>query len=225
MAKKTISIPWDEIDTVLLDMDGTLLDFHHERYLWREKIPAAYAKKNNMTFQDAVDELTPRFMRERPTVRWGNISFWEKKLGLNIWDLKYQDKHLLFLHPHTVNFLKFIKRNNKRTYIVTSADRKEIDIELGHTKIAHYFDGFFSAVELGHSKFDQRFWKKVDKKLRLNGERTLVADDDEDTLHAAKNHGVKWLVFKGKYHSKEPPKFSKDFISVRHFDDIIPGRR
>ena len=30
---------WQEIDTVLLDMDGTLLDLHYDNYFWLTHIP------------------------------------------------------------------------------------------------------------------------------------------------------------------------------------------
>jgi len=37
-------IDWKDIDTVLLDMDGTLIDQHYEDFFWDEIIPKAYAK-------------------------------------------------------------------------------------------------------------------------------------------------------------------------------------
>ena len=36
-------IDWDRIDTVLLDMDGTLLDLHYDNTLWNELLPARYS--------------------------------------------------------------------------------------------------------------------------------------------------------------------------------------
>ncbi|HBT55971.1 MAG TPA: haloacid dehalogenase, partial [Pseudomonas sp.] len=31
---------WNAIDTVLLDMDGTLLDLHFDNHFWLEHMPA-----------------------------------------------------------------------------------------------------------------------------------------------------------------------------------------
>ncbi|HNG60363.1 MAG TPA: haloacid dehalogenase, partial [Cellvibrionaceae bacterium] len=39
-------IPWQAIDTLLLDMDGTLLDLHYDNYFWLEYLPRAFAAKN-----------------------------------------------------------------------------------------------------------------------------------------------------------------------------------
>ncbi len=36
-------INWNEIDTILLDMDGTLLDLHFDNFFWQELIPIKYA--------------------------------------------------------------------------------------------------------------------------------------------------------------------------------------
>lgn len=35
---------WNAIDTVLLDMDGTLLDLHFDNHFWLEHMPACYAR-------------------------------------------------------------------------------------------------------------------------------------------------------------------------------------
>ena len=37
-------IDWQNIDTVLLDMDGTLLDLHFDNYFWQEYLPLRYAE-------------------------------------------------------------------------------------------------------------------------------------------------------------------------------------
>jgi putative hydrolase of the HAD superfamily len=37
-------LPWHAIDTVLLDMDGTLLDLHFDNHFWLEHLPQRYAE-------------------------------------------------------------------------------------------------------------------------------------------------------------------------------------
>ena len=43
-----MQIAWDKIDTVLLDMDGTLLDLNFDNHFWNEFIPLKYAEQNNL---------------------------------------------------------------------------------------------------------------------------------------------------------------------------------
>ena len=38
-------IDWNAINTVLLDMDGTILDLHFDNYFWKEYVPQKYAEK------------------------------------------------------------------------------------------------------------------------------------------------------------------------------------
>ena len=35
---------WSLIDTVLLDMDGTLLDLHFDNHFWQTHVPRRYAE-------------------------------------------------------------------------------------------------------------------------------------------------------------------------------------
>ena len=34
-----MQIPWHDIDSVFLDMDGTILDLHFDNHFWREHVP------------------------------------------------------------------------------------------------------------------------------------------------------------------------------------------
>ena len=52
MQTRTASGPeWRHIDTVLFDLDGTLLDLSFDNRLWREFVPAAYAAAQRVTAQ------------------------------------------------------------------------------------------------------------------------------------------------------------------------------
>ena len=50
-------INWKEVKTVLLDMDGTLLDLYFDYYFWQEYLPEIWGKKNNMKTNTAKDKL------------------------------------------------------------------------------------------------------------------------------------------------------------------------
>ena len=52
---------WDEIDTILLDMDGTLLDKHFDDYFWEHYVPEIFAEKNDLTPREARKELLARY--------------------------------------------------------------------------------------------------------------------------------------------------------------------
>ena len=42
-------VDWNAIDTVLVDMDGTLLDLSFDNYFWSEVVPERYARLHGLT--------------------------------------------------------------------------------------------------------------------------------------------------------------------------------
>ena len=50
-------IDWDSIDTVLLDMDGTLLDLHFDNYFWTEHLPDIYSRKHQLDETITIEAL------------------------------------------------------------------------------------------------------------------------------------------------------------------------
>ena len=44
-----IDIAWQDVDTVLLDMDGTLLDLAFDNYFWQQLVPQTYGEKAGLT--------------------------------------------------------------------------------------------------------------------------------------------------------------------------------
>ena len=57
------TLPWPDIDTVLLDMDGTLLDLHFDNHFWLELLPQRYAELHGIS--RAMAELEPPLISER----------------------------------------------------------------------------------------------------------------------------------------------------------------
>ena len=77
-----------EIEHVLLDMDGTLLDRYFDDYFWEHLVPERYAEKHKITFGKAREELFMRYKAHEGTLNWTDIDFWSKELDLDILALK-----------------------------------------------------------------------------------------------------------------------------------------
>ena len=61
---------WQHIDTVLFDLDGTLLDLSFDNHLWREIVPAAYAAARSVTTEEARTALQTRLRACAGTLDW-----------------------------------------------------------------------------------------------------------------------------------------------------------
>ena len=54
---KTLS----QCETLMLDMDGTLLDLAYDNYMWLEHIPAEFARQNDVSEETARERLKKKF--------------------------------------------------------------------------------------------------------------------------------------------------------------------
>lgn len=64
------TLPWSAIDTVLLDMDGTLLDLHFDNHFWLEHLPQRYAERNGLSRTEADAVLEPLFREHAGQLNW-----------------------------------------------------------------------------------------------------------------------------------------------------------
>lgn len=214
-------IDWNTVETVLLDMDGTLLDKHFDDYFWEHYVPESYAAQYNIDIESATQKLLEKYKNQEGTLSWTDLDFWSRELGLDIPALKIKINHLIQVHPYVVDFLKFCKDNDKDLYLVTNAHSKTLDIKLNKTAIGGYFDKIVCAEDVGVAKEDRSFWSKLEKILGFDRKRTMLADDTEKVLLSAKTYGFNALIFVARPSSKSPIKYSETFPSIVYFEELI----
>ena len=73
-------VDWRQIDTVLLDMDGTLLDRHFDDFFWERYVPEVYGRKHALPFANAQKELLARYKQEEGTLAWTDLDHWSREL-------------------------------------------------------------------------------------------------------------------------------------------------
>src|SRR5271167_2405306 len=70
------NLDWESIDTVLLDMDGTLLDQRFDNWFWQECVPDSYAEEHGLSLPETRQILEPKFRAMRGTIQWYCIDYW-----------------------------------------------------------------------------------------------------------------------------------------------------
>ena len=95
---------WQAIDTVLLDMDGTLLDLHFDNHFWLEYVPRQFALAQDLSVDEAKQDLYARYRSRAGTLEWYCVDHWSRELGLDIALLKEEVDHLIAVHPHVIDF-------------------------------------------------------------------------------------------------------------------------
>ena len=212
---------WSGIDTVLLDMDGTLLDKYFDDYFWEEYVPSVFAAANNLSPEDAHAALLARYQRVENTLQWTDLDYWSEQLQLDIPELKCRIDHLIQVHPYVIDFLKFLQSMGKDVHLVTNAHSKTLEIKLRKTTLGPWFTRIICSEEVGEAKEHPLFWENLKKMLGFNKERTLLADDTLKVLQSAMQSGIGHLIHVARPSSRLPAKFSRDFPSITYFKELI----
>jgi putative hydrolase of the HAD superfamily len=215
-------INWNEIDTVLLDMDGTLLDRHFDDHFWQEHVPKRWATRNRTSIEYAKEHLYSLFRSKEKSLKWTDLDYWSDRLKLDIPLLKQEVEHLIAVHPYVIEFLLFLKQHRKVVWLVTNAHSKTLDLKMKTTRIGPYFDGIISAHQVGLPKEDESFWGLLQNFISYSPDRTMLGEDSETNLATARSFGIRYLIYISRYSSKVTPKQSESFTTIDYFNRLIP---
>jgi len=178
-------IDWNAVDTVFLDMDGTLLDLHFDNHFWREHVPLRYAAAQGLPLAWARAYLLARYRRHEGTLAWYCVEHWSRELALDIAGLKQEVDHLIVMHPRIVDFLEALTALGKRRVLVTSAHPQSIALKLEKTPLAGHLERIICSHALGTPKEADDFWPRVQTIEPFDCQRPLLIDDSPQVLGTA----------------------------------------
>ncbi|MEN8109168.1 MAG: GMP/IMP nucleotidase, partial [Pseudomonadota bacterium] len=216
-------LPWHEIDSVFLDMDGTLLDLHFDNHFWQEHVPLRYAERHQLDIKTAKSDLFPKFRDKEGTIDWYCVDYWSRELDLDIAGLKQEIDHLIAVHQHVVDFLDFTRSNGKRTVLVTNAHSKSLALKMARTNLQHHFDALVCAHDLGYPKEDLQFWNHLHEYEAFRPATTLFVDDSLPVLRSARDYGIRHLLAVRRPDSQSPPRKIDEFPAIDDFSEIMPA--
>lgn len=215
-------IDWNQIDTILLDMDGTLLDLHFDNYFWLEHVPRRYAESRGFSPEQAKAELLSRYQSVEGTLEWYCVDHWSRELGLDIALLKAEVDHLIAVHPHVVDFLESARSWEKRIVLVTNAHQKALALKMERTKLHGYFDAVICSHDLGLPKEEPTFWDRFQQIEPFEKSRALFVDDSLSVLESARDYGIGYLLRVLKPDTRGPARESEGFMAIEDFSAILP---
>jgi HAD superfamily hydrolase (TIGR01509 family) len=215
-------LDWSSIDTVLLDMDGTLLDLHFDNYFWQDLLPERFAELNRQSNEEARRHLAERFDSERGNLNWYCVDYWSRELDLDIVALKEEIRHMVSIRPYVHEFLHALKASRRDVWLVTNAHRKSLQIKMQQTDIEHYFDKLIVSHEHGAPKEETQFWHALHALHSFNPSRTLFIDDTASVLKAAQQFGIGHVLTLLQPDSRQAKRLHSEFPSIHHFDELLP---
>lgn len=194
MSESVVKKPdWAHIDTVLLDLDGTLLDLAYDNHFWLEVVPAAYAAARLTTVKTARTEIVRLFRAYEGTLPWYCIDHWSRQLNLDIEALKRANTQRIAWLPGAKEFLMRLRAAGKRVVLLTNSHPQVLRIKDEKTGVLEYFDAAFTSHEFGVPKETARFWEAVRTVEPFDTQRSLFADDTPAVLRAAQLAGIRWI--------------------------------
>ncbi len=214
-------IEWNHIDTVLLDMDGTLLDLSFDNFFWESHLPEQYSQHKNISLKDAKIELTELSESLKGTLEWYCIDYWSEVLQINIEALKQDVKHNIRYRPHSLEFLSFLRQKNKTCILVTNAHPKTLELKVASSGLHQYLDKIISSHEFALAKENEGFWDQFNLREKLDLSRCLFIDDSHSVLLRAKQEGIGHILQILKPDTTKAPNQSGGFLGIHDFDELI----
>lgn len=212
---------WMDIETVFLDMDGTLLDKYYDDYFWEHYVPETFAKKNNIDSLMARQHLLATYKSVADTLQWTDIDYWSDRLGLDIANLKKEVSHLVNILPHVIDFLAYMEELGKKVFLITNAHPKALQVKMNKVQLDTWFQRLICSQEVGAAKEQSQFWPKLHDILPYDKETTLFADDTEKVLHSAASYGIRHLIHIAKPSSRLAPQHSLRYPSIISFSELM----
>ena len=216
-----VPLPWAEIDTLLLDMDGTLLDLAFDNYFWNELVPAEYARAQGLPETEAAAIIRARYAEVMGTLPWYCIDHWTAELGLDLGRLKLAHRHLIRYLPGARDFLTFARGRGKRLVLVTNAHRVTLEIKCGQTRVDGYMDAVVSSHDYGCEKEGLGFWQRLESAHALRRERTLLIEDSLAVLGTARSFGIGHAIAITRPDSTQAARRIADFAAVEGVASLI----
>jgi putative hydrolase of the HAD superfamily len=211
-----------ESSTLMLDMDGTLLDLAFDNYMWKELVPRRYAVENDMPFADAHKLLMSKYEAVQGDLEWYCLDHWCERLGIDVVQLHHDVSHRIGYLPGALEFLRAVHEQDVRVLLVTNSHPDTLALKEAMTGLGDYFDGLHSSHDYGYAKESQDFWNALQEDVGFDRETTLFVDDSQPVLRSAHEYGIEMLVTVTHPDTSEPLKRGSEFRGVKRVADMLP---
>ena len=215
-------IDWSQINTVFLDLDGTLLDLHFDNHFWLEYVPQCYAQQHEIELEKSRQRLDKKYRAVYGSLNWYSVDYWSQELQLDIAALKQAMSEKIAIRPHVPEFLESLHMAGKRVLLVTNAHPVSIDVKMQKTQLNRYFHRVITSHELDAPKEEAVFWQRLEKIENVDKARTLFIDDNFSVLDAARDYGIGHLLAILQPDSRGEDKDHDEYHLLGSFLEIMP---
>jgi 5'-nucleotidase len=197
----------DHIDTLLLDLDGTLLDLAFDTHFWLEVVPEYYGRARGMTAREALEnEISPRMRSAEGTLNWYCLEYWSRTLQLDLSKIKSAHDERIAWLPGAQEFLRRQRAAGRRLVLATNSHPETLRIKDLKVGIRPLLDAVYSSHQFGAPKEYAEFWLRLRAVEPYDPARTAFIDDNPKVLAAARAAGIQTVIAVTDPDSSRPPR-------------------
>jgi len=211
----------NKCDTLMLDMDGTILDLAYDSFIWLDLVPKEYARKLGISLDDASAKLYKYFISLQGTLEWYSVDHWSNLLDIDILKLHQTERARIQYLPGAENFLNEIKTHDIRVLLVTNSHSDTLKLKSEMTELDKYFDQMYVSHDFGAPKESQLFWKNLSGTEKFDIKRTLFVDDTEVVLDSARQYGIDFLVQITNPDSKQKSQVAENYLGMTGVIELL----
>ncbi len=216
-------LDWQRIDTVLLDMDGTLIDLHFDNHFWQQLVPEVWGAQRGLTPAEAKRALAPVFDAVAGTLDWYCLDYWQRTLQLDIMALKQTLRSRIRWRPAAQAFLQQLRASGRRCYLFTNAHPDSLALKQQETGLQDWLDGVYSTHQFGVPKEDPACWQALQHELGYDPARTLFVDDSARILAAARAAGIGQVLGILTPDSQQPAQQLDQVTAIADYQEVLPA--
>lgn len=216
-------LDWSRIDTVLLDMDGTLLDLHFDNHFWLEHLPRHVADREGADLEQVQRRLGRQTHAVRGQLNWYCTDYWSRELSVNVIELKQRTLERIGYRPDAEAFLEELALKSVRRVLVTNAHPDTLHLKLQRTGLDQHLDHIVSSHNLGMPKENPQFWAALQAIEPFDPQRSLLVDDSLPVLESARDYGIAEVFGILQPDTKRPAADAalSEFILLENLGDLM----
>ncbi len=218
-----------DIDTLLLDMDGTLLDLRFDNHFWVDHLPVRFGDIHGLEHELANSHIEQELRAAEGTLNWYCTDHWSSHFNVDIMTLKREIEHLIQYRPGTRRFLSDLTDyDHLKVLVVTDAHPKVLALKQTVTGLLDHVDHHYCSHDFGLPKRDIRFWHALSEhleseKIDFDPARTMMIDDSPHVLEQCRAFGIRHLLCVKKPDSGRDHEHDHDYPLINDLSHLTRG--
>ena len=197
----------EHVDTLLLDLDGTLLDLAFDTHFRLEVVPEYYGRARGMSAHDALEkEIGPRLQSAEGTLNWYCLDYWSRALQLDLSKIKSEHDSRIAWLPGAQDFLRRQRAAGRRLVLITNSHPETLRIKDEKVAVRPLLDALYSSHQFGAPKEHAEFWLRLRRAEPFDPAHSAFIDDNPKVLAAARAAGIGTVVAITDPDSSRPPR-------------------